>query len=128
MSAWKLVWRDSEQFEHLSERDADVLSKVAGSNHHFTHVGPDGFSTSGACGHLNKGLEFHWLCRTCQYVTTGKLCCTGITNHCANGDVFEKKNPDIFEKVRRFRFNLVAGTRDKGYPLHMWASRKVNFM
>ena len=36
-----------------------------------------------------------------------------------NGDVFEKKSPDIFEKVRRFRFNLVAGTRDKGYPLHM---------
>ena len=58
---WKLAWRDGESFEKLSEQDAEAILPVAGSCHHFNDVKTGGITISGACGHTNKGMEFHWL-------------------------------------------------------------------
>ena len=66
--AWKFVWRDEEFFEELGPRDAQILVETAGINHFFENTNDGGFTISGGCGHMNKGIEYHWLCRVCQYL------------------------------------------------------------
>ena len=80
--AWRLVWRDAERFEQLGDRDAQVLVETNGCNHHFAVSNKEGFTISGACGHISKGTDFHWLYRQCQYLTTRKMCCTRRGNIC----------------------------------------------
>ena len=117
--AWKYVWRDEEFFEELGPQDAQILVETAGINHFFDNTNDGGFTVSGGCGHISKGIEFHWLCRVCQYLTTRELCCTRYTNKCSVGDMVKDLDAEKFERVRVNRHNLQSAVRDKTSSLQM---------
>ena len=117
--AWKYVWRDEEFFEELGPQDAQILVETAGINHFFDNTNDGGFTVSGGCGHISKGIEFHWLCRVCQYLTVRELCCTRYTNRCSVGDMIKELDKEKFERVRVNRHNLQSAVRDKTSNLQM---------
>ena len=78
VNAWKKVWRDELQFETLSARDAHAIVRVSGACHYFGRVKKGCITVSGACGHVSKGVDFHWLCRVCQFLATRRICCTRL--------------------------------------------------
>ena len=115
VNAWKKVWRDHLQFETLSSRDAQAIVRVSGACHYFGREKKGGITVSGACGHISKGVDFHWLCRVCQFLATRRICCTRLTNMCDVGDKFKKVDGASYELARNFRFNFMAGIRDRGF-------------
>ena len=123
--AWKMVWRDHERFEQLGSRDARVLVETAGCNHFFPISTKAGFTVSGACGHVSKGSDFHWLCRQCQFLKTREVCCTRVGNICTLGEVYKDSDKDSYEATRAFRHNFFIGIRDRGFNVKMeWLGDK----
>ena len=138
--AWKRVWRDDEMFEELGCTDVTTLLKLQGACHYFEGA-DDGYTVSGGCGHLSKGREFHFLCRTCQLLTTRDICCVknsktdGATKStprseksksedkkgkiCLVGRMVKEANPREFEQVRKRRKNFINGVKDRGWPAKM---------
>ena len=79
----------------------------------------DRSTVGGACGHVCKGRDFHWLCRTCQLLTTNDLCCYKHGNLCALGK--HKKNGDAaqFKQVMSRRMNYSNVVRNCGWLVKM---------
>ena len=117
-TAWQKVWRDEELFEELGARDAKVLLEMDATCHFFDSA-DGGDTVSGACGHLSKGREFHWLCRTCQLLTTRDICCSKKSNVCDLVDAKKKQDGVLFKQVMRRRQNYIKGARDRGWPVKM---------
>ena len=114
--AWKRVWRDAEQFYLLSDTDASTIARIAGATHFFRRALKHGVTISGACGHVNKGFDFHWMCRVCQLISTRRLCCSRLTNACDVGAEFRKRDSEGYERAKNNRFNFMSGVKDRGFP------------
>ena len=99
--------------------------ETAGKNHYFANTSDGGFTVSGACGHITKGYDFHWLCRNCQLLTTRTLCCVRFNNACDNGADIARTRADDFEKARNCRHNFITSVRDKTSDVKMeWFGRE----
>ena len=109
--AWKYVWRDKELFEGLGSVDAQILVETAGTNHFFDNTNDGGLTVSGGCGHISKGMEFHWLCVECQYLFTRVV--ARNTNKCSVGYMIKDTDAENFECVRVNQNNLQSAVRDK---------------
>ena len=120
------MWRDELQFETLSARDAQAIVRLSRACHYFGRVKKGGITVSGACGHVSKGVDFHWLCRVCQFLATRRICCTRLNNMCKVGDKFKKADGASYELARNFRFNFMAGIRDPGFAAKVeWLGDKL---
>ena len=102
-----------------------MLVETNGCNHHFAVSNKEGFTISGACGHISKGTDFHWLCRQCQYLTTRKVCCTRRGNICTLGEIHCNEDGDAYEQTRVYRHNFFIGIRDMGFKKR-WIGWEAN--
>ena len=117
-TAWQRVWRDDELFEELGPLDAEVLLKMDGDCHFFDSDG-DGSTVNGGCGHVCKGRDYHWLCRTCQLLTTRELCCYKLGNLCALGEQYKREDKALLKSVISRRKNYNNGVWNRGWPVKM---------
>ena len=59
-------------------------------------------------------------------MATRRICCTRLTNICDVGDEFKKADGASYELARNFRFNFMAGIRDRGFAAKVkWLGDKL---
>ena len=74
---WAIVWRDDTIFFELGELDAERMETFPGTSHSF-EIGGSKYTIYAACGHVNRGEDYHQLCRNCQALTRRRLCCINL--------------------------------------------------
>ena len=71
------------------------METFPGTSHCF-EVDGQKFTIYAACGHVNRGEDFHQLCRNCQALTRKRLCCTTMSSLCEEGAARARANKDEF--------------------------------
>ena len=88
-SSWTKVWRDDMRSWELGDRDLKALARcLEGESFVFRlklkkHEAE--YTIFVLCGHVNHGPDFHLVCRGCQLLSTGTLCCNNQSRLCGVG-------------------------------------------
>ena len=120
---WRDIWRDDMCPWDMAPRDARALERCSlGENFTFrlTLQKKDGEHTIHAmCGHVDSGPDFHLLCRACEMLATGLLCCSAPTKRCVVGDKLNETEKDYVSRVVASRKIFRDGVSHRGSYTHI---------